>query len=152
MIIYIYALLDPDTNDVRYIGKTNDMSRRLYTHCRLDPKDNLKKVEWVASLKSNGKKPKMIVIEECTSDNWIEREKFWIAHYRSLSDSLLNISGGGHGQETKFPHQIIARVTSEARAEINRIITKTGTSESEVVRDAVEKFIELFEADEASQK
>jgi hypothetical protein len=39
------------------------------------------------------------VIQEIESagDNWAERERYWIAHYRAMTDKLTNICDGGEG-------------------------------------------------------
>lgn len=94
MIVYIYALLDPDTGIVRYIGKSVDLTRRMNQHCRVDPASKNQRAMWIASLAAVGKTPNMIVIENCTDENWQEAERRWIAHYLPTGN-LTNTSPGG---------------------------------------------------------
>ena len=48
----------------------------------------------------------MEAIEECTDETWAERERFWIAHFRSVGIPLTNLDSGGNSgkcqsEETK---------------------------------------------------
>jgi hypothetical protein len=98
MIVYIYALLDPDTDDVRYIGKTKNLAQRLSSHCLSSSKQsNPHKWRWIDKLKADGKKPKMLILDQCEQDSWQESERHWIAHYRSIGARLTNIADGGLG-------------------------------------------------------
>ena len=91
--IYIYSLKDPRDRRVRYIGKTNNLTRRYEQHryssgeCRRE--------RWLRGLFDKKMKPVMEVIEECTAEEWKEKERYWIAFYRLLEDDLLNVSDGG---------------------------------------------------------
>lgn len=51
----------------------------------------------------------------------------------------------------QFPEQVITRVSVEVRTELNRIIDKTGASEADVLRTAIDKFIEIFKAEEEKE-
>lgn len=88
MEIYIYTLSHPITNEVRYVGKTINVKRRYKQH--LYDKRTSHKASWVKSLKKDGLKPIMTIIEVCT-DNWQEREIFWISQYNNLT----NLKQGG---------------------------------------------------------
>lgn len=96
-IIYIYALKDPRYDRVRYIGKTNNLDRRYIQHVYNQDAGNIHKRRWVDGLKSEGLKPVIEVIEECTENNWIEREIYWIAKFRKEFDDLINMANGGNG-------------------------------------------------------
>lgn len=94
-IVYIYALLDPNTDEVRYVGKTNDIERRYREHLNIKkhPKSNHKNC-WVKSLMNQGLKPSIIVLEESTNNNWQEREKYWITVYSNLTNGTTGGDGG----------------------------------------------------------
>jgi predicted GIY-YIG superfamily endonuclease len=93
MTVFIYALIDPDTSDVRYIGKTVNPESRYRDHCNTGHEyRNPRKVAWVKALKSQGKKPVLAILEECTDEGWEEAESKWIKHYQP---SILNTYGGG---------------------------------------------------------
>lgn len=94
MTNYIYALLDPETNEIRYIGKTDNPSERLKNH--LNEQGKWHRINWIKSLKKRGLKPIMQIIEEVVEGtNWEEREKYWIAYYRHIGTNLTNGSDGG---------------------------------------------------------
>lgn len=88
--IYIYTLSHPITNEVRYVGKTINVKRRYKQH--LYDKRGSHKASWVKSLKSEGLKPILTIIENCTPENWVEREMYWIKQF----DNLTNLKAGGN--------------------------------------------------------
>ncbi len=94
-VIYIYSLIDPRYNKVRYIGKTVNLKRRYEQHLYLFTGNNPRKERWIQGLKNEGLKPEMVVIEECNESNWMDSEKRWIAHYREICSDLTNIADGG---------------------------------------------------------
>lgn len=96
---YIYALLDPRTGEVRYVGKTVNIAERLYGHkhdavCHRSKTHNC---TWIRSLLAAGYEPEVVILEEVDSDSWAEAEAKWIAHYRSLGARLNNHTDGGEG-------------------------------------------------------
>lgn len=97
--IYIYTLKDPISNDIRYIGKTTNPKDRLNAHITRSKNNKYHSARWVKSVLNKGLRPVLEVIEECTENNWVEREKHWIAYYRELFD-LTNILDGGEGGAT----------------------------------------------------
>jgi group I intron endonuclease len=107
MIIYIYTLKHPITNEVRYVGKTNNPTRRYYDH--LYRKVKTYKGNWVRSVLNEGLKPLFEVIEECNETNWEERERYWITQF----DNLTNSTSGG--EKT----QIINDETRKRLSELN---------------------------------
>lgn len=46
---FIYALVDPLTDRIRYVGQTNDLERRYKEHCTIF--DFSLKCQWVQSLR-----------------------------------------------------------------------------------------------------
>ena len=92
--VYIYGLKDPRTNEIRYVGKTNNPRRRLEFHLAM--KDvNRHKVNWLEDLKRDGAKPVMVILEQTDDKNWGKREKYWIATGRASGWPLTNIADGG---------------------------------------------------------
>lgn len=89
----IYSLLDPDTNEIRYIGKTTEKrkSKRLNEHIRGSSKLKNKKDYWINKLLKKGKKPIMEVIELISLDLVDERESYWISQFANLT----NLTSGG---------------------------------------------------------
>lgn len=93
----IYALQDPITEQIRYIGKSKNPRHRLQNH--LTP-GNLKKRKhssrWLCGLKKKGLVPNVIELEKIET-GWEEAEKFWIEYFKFLGCDLTNITSGGEG-------------------------------------------------------
>jgi hypothetical protein len=97
-IIYIYALIDPRDNEVRYVGKTNDLYSRFFQHISPSSlKNRTYKNNWIKSLLEKDLRPIISVLEKTNQENWEEREICWIKHYRDLGTKLTNIADGGAG-------------------------------------------------------
>jgi group I intron endonuclease len=95
-IIKIYVLKEPDTLKVRYVGITSKtLKQRLRKH--LDnifyTKHNLHLCNWFLKYYNNNQLPIIELIEECSKENWQEREKYWITQF----NDLLNSTEGGEG-------------------------------------------------------
>lgn len=91
----IYCLKHPITEEIRYIGiTTNTLTNRLYQHKYNALKRKGTKVsKWIFKLLNENLNPTIELIEECTIDNWQEREIYWISYYTNL----LNQHEGGKG-------------------------------------------------------
>lgn len=109
---YIYTLIDPLTNQIRYVGKSIDVDRRLKGHlseARRGKKDH--KNRWIASLLKKNCVPIIKVIDICGHD-WKERETYWISKFNADGCSLTNSKLGGDGLE---PCDESRRKMSEAK-------------------------------------
>lgn len=94
--IYIYALKDPFTDEIRYIGKTINLKRRLSNECRETAKSY--RCHWIQSIISRGKKPIQVILETLEPDaDWQAAEKKWIAYGRAQGWPLTNTTEGGDG-------------------------------------------------------
>lgn len=91
MIYLIYALIDPRDNQIKYIGKTNNLERRIKEH--FSYRKNTLCSNWIQSLKNVNMKPIFQIIDEV--ENW----QFWEQHYISLywGFDLKNHTKGGEG-------------------------------------------------------
>jgi len=90
-------LVCPKTNEIRYVGKTiQQLKARL--NCHLNPSKNefTYRANWIRSLRKEGLKPTIILLEECTDTNWEQREIYWIVFYSKTND-LVNYTKGGNG-------------------------------------------------------
>jgi group I intron endonuclease len=99
MEIYIYKLIDPITNEIRYVGKTkNSITKRLYEHLTVrNLKSNNHKNNWIKQLLKSNNKPKIEVLEVVNEDNWIPKEIYWIKFLKENGCNLTNTSDGGEG-------------------------------------------------------
>jgi hypothetical protein len=106
---HIYALLDPRVGQVFYVGKANNPIRRLRWGY-----SNPKVRERVLEIKDAGLAVVQKVLEtinvqgDLVKQDWVPREKFWIAQF----SGLLNDNAGGGGPTSH---------TVEVRAKISRL-------------------------------
>jgi predicted GIY-YIG superfamily endonuclease len=96
---FIYALCEPDTNIVRYIGKSNNPKQRYNQHLT-DIKDITYRRNWIVHLQRQNKLPSLIILEEVPKEQWAESEQKWIEHYNNLGANLVNDNIGGWGVES----------------------------------------------------
>lgn len=95
----IYGLTDPDTQEVRYIGKSTSGMKRPLEHKK---PSNLKvqshKVNWIKSLISVNKMYGIIVLESTSAPEELDaREIYWISEYKNRGVNLTNGTDGGEG-------------------------------------------------------
>lgn len=93
----IYALIDPVTDRVMYVGQAEDIEKRFRQHCDGNTfAGNVQKREWVVGLFHQGRKPECKVLEYCESVGDLDSaEKRWIHHYKADGQAELNRSVGG---------------------------------------------------------
>jgi hypothetical protein len=105
--VYIYGLVDPRNGELRYIGKTYSMQRRLWQHTSRPRNSHIG--SWIKSLKNEGVSPEIFCLEEFDFNDvlsWQESERFWIETLKFYGARLTNMMGGGiggmcHSEETK---------------------------------------------------
>lgn len=97
--MFIYTLSDPDTNEIRYIGKTKNIENRYNRHiqkCYLDKYGkNTYKSNWIKSLIKINKKPIIEILDEGDKYNINDLEIYWISQFKSWGFRLTNMSEGG---------------------------------------------------------
>ena len=89
----IYALVDPLTDEIRYVGKSKDASKRFKGHMRDRLRRDYPVYRWINKLAGRGLFPTVRVIEVCA--DWEEAERRLIAVSRARGDRLLNVAAGG---------------------------------------------------------
>lgn len=96
MKVYIYALVDPFTYEIRYIGKSIRPKERLANQC--NEKSNTHRSHWIQGILKRGKKPLQVILEELPDEtNWQEVERKWIRYGREAEWPLVNGTDGGDG-------------------------------------------------------
>lgn len=94
----IYGLLDPITLEIRYIGQSRVGISRPKSHMQPSSlklyktnKNLNKKQAWIKSLLIKGLKPKIIILEEFDSPEYLnEAEEFWIIYFKYIGANLTN--------------------------------------------------------------
>lgn len=93
---FIYTLSCPESNEVKYVGKSNNPRKRFNEHLRMCDR-NIDKNNWIYNLKCNDKIPILIIVEKVLISEWKDKEKFYISTYRNMGLHLFNTSIGGEG-------------------------------------------------------
>jgi len=91
---YVYVLKHPITQEIRYVGLTNNPKRRFYAHYSTKKKTYTS--NWVFSLRKENLKPIMeIVFETDSEETCKQKETELIDFYSKNGAKLTNISCGG---------------------------------------------------------
>jgi hypothetical protein len=147
--IFVYALLDPRTADLRYIGVTKNPDRRLGQHSRLsNNRGRTKRANWLRSLLKSGLLPEMIILESGVSD-WDEAERFWVSCWRTAGANLVNGNDGGktldHASFARTGRKLATPVR-EAQKAVRRMIAFAEKHEDQRMQErAVERHARLQE-------
>ena len=101
MPYYIYALIDPCTDQIRYVGMTDNFTHRYRGHISCK-QPNERKNDWIQGLLDQGLLPSFKILETLYERAEVaKRESYWINHCRSVMGcSLLNIQVGYAGART----------------------------------------------------
>lgn len=96
--VYIYGLKESGCDKIKYIGKTNNLKRRLREHIIESIKINkYHKHRWINSVINNGGKIEIEVLEVVDKTNWEDKEIYWINKI-GISNLTNHIIGGGGGR------------------------------------------------------
>lgn len=85
MTIHIYHLRDPRNLEIRYVGMTRNMKRRLARHL-VNKKGNAHLIEWIEKLRDLGLRPIIEAIESVDEYEADIREDEWIRKYRERNN------------------------------------------------------------------
>jgi hypothetical protein len=94
MVVEIYALSDPRSGDIRYIGKANDAHKRLKSHLRDSRRRDTPVYRWIRKLAGEGFAPSLTILASVV-DGWQRVERGFIAEARAMGINLLNVADGG---------------------------------------------------------
>lgn len=93
---YIYVLEDPETKEVKYVGKTvSSLKHRLSQHLN-DFRGKSYKSNWIRKLKSKNLIPIIKIIDIVTWEDSAKVEMYWIQYFSEYFN-LTNLSLGGEG-------------------------------------------------------
>lgn len=103
-ITYIYELKDPNTNEIKYVGKSYQPVRRLQQHItERKTKPNRPLCDWIDNLILENKLPILQILQKCSKEISRKIEKEHIKKYRQ---SILNISDKSSGMNPGFKQSL----------------------------------------------
>ena len=103
-IHYIYLLICPISNDVKYVGVTMNPKSRFNNH--LNRFENKSKKEWIHLLKSQELKPIMKIVENCaTKEIAIDSENIYIEKYRTTILNSTRKNNFPSGYNSNYKHK-----------------------------------------------
>ena len=116
----IYFLIDPITNEIRYVGKTTkDLNKRLFNG-HLRDKSKTHKTNWLNSLKKENLIPEIKLVKICKNEKMCcFSEKFYIKLLGRADKNmgiLVNSTDGGEG----VPGRILSQETKNKIGNSNK--------------------------------
>jgi GIY-YIG catalytic domain len=116
--VTIYTLSNPTTAEIRYVGMTRDLPRRLKQYQSETGGHTRHLKNW---LKSIAHRPVLLILEEVPLAGADDRERFWIAQLREYGARLINYTNGGEGGY-EWDQSVTARIGAHQRR-----LCETGT-------------------------
>ena len=101
--IGIYALCNPETDRVMYVGQSIDLDYRSRTHWTTIH-GNPRWGTWMAKLSRLGLEPKVLTLEQCSDADLNAAEKKWVRYFKGRGEAELNVSVGG---ETRISSKLL---------------------------------------------
>lgn len=87
----IYTLACPETNQIRYVGRTCDsLKTRLNNHLSRPTNNNT--ANWIHGLKAKGLRPIIEELELVTEKESVLVESFWISQFKTWGFQLFNMN------------------------------------------------------------
>lgn len=126
--VFIYTLIDPRTDEIKYVGKTNNLKTRLSKH--VNRKLNTKVSCWIRSLLKEDLLPVMEVLDEVPDSEWQFWEQHWIWLCLSWGFNLKNGTYGGDGGDVHFTADTIRKLREMNLGEKNPMYGKKHTQEA----------------------
>lgn len=99
---YIYSLSDPRTNEIRYVGKSDNLNLRLIEHVRKHKYSITHKNNWIKSLLNKNLTPNIDILDIVPITEWGFWETHWINLIKAWGFNLTNIASGGRGGNQGF--------------------------------------------------
>lgn len=112
----VYGLVDPRSNVVRYVGRTQNKAKKRYHQHVADARNATgelsRKQCWIRILFSMGLKPRLVILEDCPVKpynknfdmEWAQSlrrnqrtENTWIQALQDFGFPLTNVGGGKRG-------------------------------------------------------
>ncbi len=131
---YVYCLIDPFDQEIKYIGKTIRLEQRKLSHmhtsaCRL--KGNKELSEWITYLKTKGFQPKFEILMTCrTMAEYLKYEGVFVNKYYPKGKLFNKIL---YGADTlKFDFVLLKKVLKEKNVIYKQVAQATGINNSTI--------------------
>lgn len=128
--VYIYSLIDPRDDEVKYVGKTKDLAERLKSHLKDAKRSNTPKNAWLLKLRRLGLKPQVEVLEEVAESDWELAERRWIRKFRREGCFLKNVSDGGEGRTAPLSEETKRKLGEAGKGRIVKEETRSKLSKA----------------------
>lgn len=92
---FIYALKEPDTGEIRYVGQSENPQDRFRRHC--GTKEKCHRGNWIRALKKSGQKPILEIVDEAPYEFRGPVEAAYVQFFREQGCNLVNGTPGGDG-------------------------------------------------------
>jgi hypothetical protein len=91
-MVIIYGLIDPRTNQLRYVGQTNNLQKRFKEHIYHSElkRSTTHKHNWIRGLVSEGLKPDIEVLDVVSLDQSGYWEGWWMNYMEAIGCNLVN--------------------------------------------------------------
>lgn len=118
--VFIYALCEPGTRTVRYIGKTSRPEKRLREHLASAPRKRTHRDCWLSSILLSGQVPTMEILDEVPQEDWEFFERGYIQVHREAGFDLTNSTDGGDGvsEGTKLSEEHKAKISRAVKGRV----------------------------------
>lgn len=124
----IYIVKDPDTHEVKSVGRTNNALQRYTNYCspNMAKSKRSKREQWQVDLREQGKRPIMELVVLCHNDQEAKLlEPLWDIYYREQGHNLVNAD--------KYPVRYVQLANRAMKERAN-------------MRDRMDRMIELYNA------
>jgi predicted GIY-YIG superfamily endonuclease len=114
----IYFLKHPLTKEIRYVGKTNNPTRRLIQHTYTARHKTRKShcCSWIGSLLKDNQMPVMCIVNWFNSEEDCNNaEKLIIENFKKTGMNLTNLTDGGEGQCGRIMSEETRKKISESQ-------------------------------------
>jgi len=114
----IYFLKHPLTKEIRYVGKTNNPTRRLIQHTYTARHKTRKShcCSWIGSLLKDNQMPVMCIVNWFNSEEDCNNaEKLIIENFKKTGINLTNLTDGGEGQCGRIMSEETRKKISESQ-------------------------------------
>lgn len=105
---FIYALCEPDTGEVRYVGKADKPEERYRNHLK-DRRGRCHRIYWIQSILHKGQKPVLEILDEVPAEFWPQWEVAYIQFFLEQGFNLVNSNAGGEGSLAPTP-EVCAKI------------------------------------------